>query len=56
MLQHDKDIDIGIWQDQKVSELIETIRCSGYFYILCISRIKKTQVLNLCLLALLYID
>ena len=34
MLQHDKDIDIGIWQDQKVRELIETIRCSGYFYIL----------------------
>lgn len=34
MLQHDKDIDIGIWQDQKAKELIESIRCSGYFYIL----------------------
>lgn len=34
LLGHDKDIDIGVWDDQDIGELIKYIRNSGCFYIL----------------------
>lgn len=34
LLRHDKDIDIGIWAQENLEQLIAKLRTSGYFYIL----------------------
>lgn len=33
LLGHDKDVDVGIWEDISLSHLLNTLRASGLFYI-----------------------
>lgn len=34
LLGHDKDIDVGIWEQENLEQFIKKLRTSGYFYVL----------------------